>query len=86
MRHTKADLEAALHQILCAEDRIEEQRARLARLLRDGHPTEYAEDLLRVLKQYRELLQEHLAAITTPAASVNLVNSLADESEDDWDS
>ena len=73
MRHTKADLEAALHQILCAEDRIEEQRARLARLLRDGHPTEYAEDLLRVLTQYRKLLQEHLAAITALMQGLELL-------------
>jgi hypothetical protein len=77
MHHTQADLEAALQQIMHAEDRIEEQKAHIARLQRQGHSTELAEDLLRVLVQSRQLLQRHLARVTNPAEAGNVGNSSA---------
>ena len=72
MTHTQADLEAALRQIKHAEDRITEQQARIARLMRHGQPIEFAEDLLRALRQSRELLQKHLATMTGTAKGGNL--------------
>lgn len=78
MHHTQADLEAALQQIMHAEDRIEEQRAHIARLQRHGHATELAEDLLRVLLQSRQLLQKHLARVTNPAEAGNVCDSASD--------
>jgi hypothetical protein len=78
MRHSQADLEAALQQIVHAEDRIEEQREYLARLRRSEQPTDCAEDLLRVLLRCRVLLQKHLATITNRSQAGNFFTSLRD--------
>ena len=86
MHHTQADLEAALQEIMHAEDRLREQRGRLEQLRCHGQSTEQAEDLLRALQQSRDILQQHLARLTAPARPGNLVTSRADDSEDDWDS
>jgi hypothetical protein len=76
MRHSQADLETALQQIMQAEDRIEEQRKHLARLRLSEQSTDCAEDLLRVLLRCRELLQRHLATITNRSQAGNFFTSL----------
>ena len=86
MHHSQADLEAALQEIMHAEDRIREQRVRLEQLRCHGQSTEHAEDLLQALQESRAILQHHLARITAPARPGNLVTSRVDDTEDDWDS
>jgi hypothetical protein len=73
MHHTQADIEAALLQIMHAEERIEEQRTRIARMRRQQQSTELAEDLLGVLLQCRELVQKHLGRLTSPSLPGNVV-------------
>ena len=86
MRHTQADLEAALQEIMHADNHIQEQRVRLERLRCHGQSTEHAENLLRALKQSRDILQKHLAHTTARARPSNLVASPGDDGEDDRDS
>lgn len=68
----QADLELALLHLQQLEQRIAEQRARIARLREAGGSTENAEDFLRTLLETLELVKLHVARITDPEKAGNI--------------
>jgi Fe2+ or Zn2+ uptake regulation protein len=59
----QADLGRADEHIAQAEERINQQRMRIAELARDGHDTTTAEELLRVLDESLATMKAHRAQI-----------------------
>lgn len=66
-KYTQADLELAICHVKEAEQRIAEQRARIARLRDQNQATAFAEDLLARRQQSLELMKAHLATMIDPA-------------------
>jgi hypothetical protein len=67
MRHAQHDIEVALRYVRDTELRIVEQRARIARLQEERQPTDFAEDLLRALRECCDLVKAHLGSMTDPS-------------------
>jgi hypothetical protein len=66
MDYIQADLELAILHLKQLEQRVDEQRARIARLKEMGAPSAVAEDFLRTLLDSLQLVKAHVAKITGP--------------------
>lgn len=61
MAPTEAEIEQARLHVADVAQAVEDQRRRLERLRRTGHPTQNAEELLATFEDTLRVMREHLA-------------------------